>query len=97
LPYLLKKLLKSMYEVYFTKKSDKDLSKLTSKDTKRILQKISKLTFPFPKNLDIKPIVGVKGFYRLRSGKLRVIFEADKEKKEIWIRKVGYRGGIYQF
>ncbi len=86
-----------MYEVLFTKKAEKQLSKLASKDIKLTLQKISKLTFPFPKGINIDDITGVPNFYRLRTGKVRVLFEVDRSKKEIWIRKVGYRSGFYRF
>ncbi|OGM14154.1 hypothetical protein A3D84_03595 [Candidatus Woesebacteria bacterium RIFCSPHIGHO2_02_FULL_42_20] len=86
-----------MYSVFFTSKAEKDLEKIAKKDVKNTLQKVSKLTYPFPNNLDIKPISGVNSFFRLRSGRIRALFEADKTKNEIWIRKVGYRGGIYKF
>jgi len=84
-----------MYEILFTKKAEKNLKKLAHSDRIKIIDKIEKLDFPFPRNLNIESIVKVKGFYRLRLGKLRAIFEIDRKKKKIWIRKVGYRGGIY--
>ena len=86
-----------MYSVLFTSNTEKDLEKIAKKDAKKTVQKISKLNYPFPTSLDIKPITGVTNFYRLRSGRTRVIFEIDKTKKEIWIRKIGYRGGVYKF
>lgn len=81
----------------FSKKAEKELTHLASLDAKRILAKISLLNFPLPSQLDIKPIKGAKDFYRLRVGKTRAIFEIDLEKKEVWIRKIGYRGGVYRF
>lgn len=86
-----------MHEVHFTKKSEKELYKIAKQDRKNLLSKISKLTFPFPANFDIDSISGVAGFYRLRSGKIRVIIEVDQKKKEIWIRKIKYRGEVYKF
>lgn len=86
----------NMYEVYFTKKSEKELNKIAEHDRVNLLNKISELAFPFPKSFDIAKISGVQNFYRLRSGKTRTIFEVDQTKKEIWIRKVGYRGQIYK-
>ena len=85
-----------MYKIYFTKKAEKELDKLASSDIKSILNKIIKLTIPFPENLDIKKLSGVLGFYRLRIGKVRIIFEILDNKEEIWIRKVGYRQSIYK-
>jgi len=84
-----------MYKVYFTKTSDKELSKIAKTDAKQIIKHLQKLTLPFPQNFDIKKMAA-KNFYRLRVGKLRVLFEADKIKKEIWIRKIDYRGGVYK-
>jgi mRNA-degrading endonuclease RelE of RelBE toxin-antitoxin system len=82
-----------MHEVIFTKKAEKQLNKLARQDSRQIVNHIQKLTFPFPKNYDVKSM-NAKGFYRLRVGRVRVILDVDK--KEIWIRKVGYRGRIYK-
>ena len=38
---------------------------------------------------------GTPGFYRLRSGSVRAIFEILEKQKEIWVRKIDYRGSIY--
>lgn len=85
-----------MYEVYFTKRSKKELNKIAKLDRKNLLIKIAKLTFPFPINFDIDRISGVDDFYRLRSGNIRMIIEVDQKKKQIWIRKIKYRGSIYK-
>jgi mRNA interferase RelE/StbE len=85
-----------VYKVFFTSKSDKELSKLASIDIDKVLLKISQLTSPFETNLDIKKLVNYPDYYRLRIGQIRVIFEVDKLKKEVWIRKIGYRGGVYR-
>lgn len=84
-----------MFSVYLTKKAEKHFQKIATLDKRKILAKLDLLTYPFPTELDIKHLVGVDDFYRLRVGKLRVIFEVDKNKKEIWVRRIGYRGGVY--
>jgi mRNA-degrading endonuclease RelE of RelBE toxin-antitoxin system len=86
-----------MYEVLVTHKVEKELDRLARIDTRHIIRILQKLDYPFSESLDIKKIVNVVGFYRLRVGKMRVIFEIDKKQKQIWIRKVGYRGGMYRF
>lgn len=88
---------RNIFKVFLTKRVDKEINKLSSRDIKYTLNKIATLNYPFPTNLDIKALVGVKGFYRIRIGKVRVIFEVDQEKREIWIRKVDYRSRIYRF
>ncbi len=85
-----------MYKVFFTNKSSKELSKLSRVHAKTILSKIKQLTYPFPANFDIKSMQGVAGFFRLRVGTMRVIVELDTKRKEIWIRKVGYRQDVYK-
>lgn len=85
-----------MFKVFFTAKADKELARLASTDIKRILEKLPLLSSPFTSNLDIKKLINQPDFYRLRVGKMRIIFEVDTVKKEIWVRKIGYRGGIYQ-
>jgi len=84
-----------MYKIFFTKRAEKDLGKIAGSDKRRILNKVSVLNFPLPSGLDISSLTGVESFYRLRVGRVRVIFEIDKGKKEIWIRHLGYRGSIY--
>lgn len=84
-----------MYKIFFTARSQKELSRLASVDMNRILPKISLLSSPFSHNLDIKKLVNCPDFYRLWGGQVRVIFEIDVTKKEVWIRKIGYRGRVY--
>lgn len=84
-----------MYSVFFTKKPEKDLSRLAAHDAKHIVRRLQQLDVPFPKTLDIKKMTGTQGFYRLRSGSVRALFEVLEGRKEIWIRKIDYRGNIY--
>jgi len=86
-----------MYKIYATNKAERGLKRLSKKDAKKVSQEILKLKNPFRKDLNIKKITGYKGFFRLRTKRVRVLFEVDKKKKEIWIRKIGYRPGFYRF
>ncbi len=83
------------FKIFFTKKSEKNLTQLASYDAKNIIRRLQQLDIPFPSNLDIKKMSGVPGFYRLRSGSVRAIFEVLDKQKEIWVRKIDYRGNIY--
>lgn len=85
-----------MYKTYLTKDADKDLSKLTPSIRDRVLDKLRQLKFPIPPRSNIRKIADVPGYFRLRVGKIRVIFEVDNLKKEIWIRKIAYRKDIYR-
>lgn len=92
-----------MFKIFFTKKAEKELDRLSSIDINRILEKLPSLSsFFVPESatqttsLDIKKMSGVSGFYRLRLGKTRVIFEVIIKKEVIWIRKIGYRKDVYR-
>lgn len=94
--FLYPKSKKCMSRVVFTRHSLKDLDRIGNVDRKRVLAKLEQLTVPLPNFLDIKILSGTKGYYRLRVGQVRVIFEIDQKMNQIWIRGVGYRGGIYR-
>lgn len=83
------------YEILLTKKAEKNLTHLASYDAKNIIRRLRQLSIPFPDNLDIKKMSGTPGFYRLRSGSVRAIFEILVKQKEIWVRKIDYRGNMY--
>jgi len=85
-----------VYKVYFTRKSEREFSRLANTDIPKIISRLPLLDSPFSTNLDIKKMVESTNFYRLRIGKVRIIFEILNKEKEVWIRKIGYRGGIYR-
>lgn len=48
-------------------------------------------------NIDIRKLKGEwLGYYRIRKGKLRIIFTIDKENKIIFIERIDYRGEVYK-
>lgn len=49
-------------------------------------------------NIDLKKLVGNwEGYYRLRKGKLRIIFEVNKIDKVIFVEKIDFRGDVYKY
>lgn len=86
-----------MFKIFFATRSQKDLQKITKTDAKRILEKISYLSYPFPKNMQIVKLTGTERSYRLRIGTIRIIFEVDTKNKQIIITKIGYRRDVYRF
>jgi mRNA interferase RelE/StbE len=51
---------------------------------------------PF-KELDVKRLEGEwKGFLRMRSGRVRVIFRIDKEEDVFLVYGIDYRGDVYK-
>ena len=69
-------------------KIEKLLRKISNKDRERLLKIIDKLLRGEKKNLDIKKIKDAE-FYRLRSGRFRIIFH--KEEKDIIIDSIKLR------
>lgn len=48
-------------------------------------------------NIDLKKLSGEwEGYYRLRKGKLRIIFEPSKTDKVLFVEKIDFRGDVYK-
>lgn len=48
-------------------------------------------------NIDVKKISGEwEGFYRIRSGRLRIIAEFQFERNQVYIEEIDWRGGVYK-
>jgi len=90
-------------KVKLSKTAHKFLQRLGNSDRDAVLSKIGILknclenqrVYP-PEELDIKKLKGdLKGFSRIRVGKLRIIFQIDKDNNEIVIYDIDFRGNIY--
>lgn len=48
-------------------------------------------------NIDLKKLEGDwDGYYRIRKGKLRIIFEIDRKKNLLFVEQVDFRGSVYK-
>lgn len=48
-------------------------------------------------NIDIKKLKGAwRGFYRIRSGRIRIIAEFNFEDSVVFIEEIDWRGGVYK-
>ena len=48
-------------------------------------------------NVDIKKLKGRwKGFYRVRSGRLRIIIEFQFDRNKVYIEEIDWRGNVYK-
>ena len=90
--------------IKFRKSAIKFLQSADEETKANIRQKLSQLIdaienqsiIPF-NDLDIKKMKGKwEGFYRLRIGKLRVIFKTDLVLKNIEVYIIGFRGDVYK-
>jgi len=69
-------------------------------DKQNFLNEFEKVIASFIKNdegADIKKLHGeYKGHYRLRIGKIRIIFKIDFEGQLIYVKKADFRGDVYK-
>lgn len=91
-------------KINFSNNSLKFLDKIDERDKERIRLKIKGMvkeiemtgTIPFAK-LNIKKLEGEwKGFFRMRSGKMRIIFNLDRKTDEMNIYEIDFRGNVYR-
>jgi mRNA interferase RelE/StbE len=90
--------------VKFRKQAVKFLQKANSEDVAKIQSQLNQLLtvieqqgiIPFTE-LDIKKMRGDwEGFYRLRVGKMRVIFIVDFDSSQLEVYTIGARGDVYK-
>lgn len=91
-------------ELVLSKASVKFLEKLSPKETEKIRDRLAILLqlletegiVPF-NELDIKSLKGEwKGFFRMRVGKVRVVFTINLEADALQVYDIDFRGNIYK-
>jgi mRNA-degrading endonuclease RelE of RelBE toxin-antitoxin system len=50
----------------------------------------------YEKSLDIAKLEGQKGYFRLRTGKIRTVFAVDESAEAILVRKIAFREAAYE-
>ena len=84
------------YKLFYHPRSLKFLSKIERKTFLDLVEKIDNLIIiPWKIKQEIKKLPTAKNSYRLRVGKIRVIFEINHQNKIIYILDIDYRGNIY--
>jgi mRNA interferase RelE/StbE len=89
---------KKNWRVELSKDAIKYLKKLDKSTSQRILDSLVRLekTENLLLHKDVRPLAGkLRGFYRLRVGTLRMIFELDNIKKRIGVHVIAPRGNAY--
>lgn len=82
-----------MYELIFKKPAKKFLKKLDKSIQERILEKLNLLNAN-PKLG--KPLIGnMAGFWSLRIGKIRVLYQISESELIIYVMNVGHRKSVY--
>jgi len=83
--------------IKFLGKRDKEDKERVRLKLKSLLSSVeAKGIIPF-KELDIKQLDGEwKGFVRMRTGKIRIIFQINKEEELLLVHQMDYRGDVYK-
>jgi mRNA interferase RelE/StbE len=82
------------YKVEFVKSAQKELSKLPSQTSLKIVKAIHKLSID-PRDGNVRPMVGTKS-WRLRVGDYRVVYDIYDKKLTILIIRVRHRREVYR-
>ncbi|PSB26041.1 type II toxin-antitoxin system RelE family toxin [Stenomitos frigidus] len=91
-------------ELVLSKAAVKFLERLSLKETEKLQDRLATLLrsletegiIPF-NELDIKSLKGDwKGFFRMRVGKVRVVFTIDSEADALQVYDIDFRGSIYK-
>lgn len=75
-------------------KLEKAAVKYLERQDKKIRLKLYKLIYQLPAGTDIKKLKSTN-LYRLRSGKLRIIYSVDEQERVITIVNIDSRGQVY--
>lgn len=83
------------YKLQFSSSFDKQFKKIHPQERKRVITEIESLqNNPFPKGKKVKHLIGTKA-WRLRVGKVRIIYFVEENSKTIYLEDIAYRKDIY--
>jgi len=86
------------WEIGFSREAEKFLKRenIRSEAVAEITKFLKRMKAE-PLSVDVKKLKGDwQGFYRIRKGKLRIIFELNFEEHLIYVARVDHRGGVYK-
>ena len=84
----------SQYQIFFTRKAEKQLDKLSNQLVDSILEAIEKLA-DNPRPVGCKKLKGRDG-YRIRKGNYRIIYEIFDGQLVVDVVAIGHRKDIYE-
>ena len=87
------------WEISLSRQAEKFLAKnhLLDEFVSLPVGKAMRKLFGEPIAVDVKRLSGEwAGYYRVRSGKVRIIFDFDAEKRSVFVEVIDYRGDVYK-
>lgn len=86
-----------MFKIIFQPQTYKFLKRLPCKQAILILKRLEEMAQdPFKSRLDIRRMKATARSWRLRLGKIRVVYEILGKERIIWINKIKFRGDVYR-
>jgi len=86
-----------IWKLLYHPRAFKQLKRLHKSDQKRAIDNLKKLVNDSKaESLDVIQLAGTKRSFRMRIGKVRVIFEKDSKSKIIYVWRIKYRKDIYR-
>ena len=83
------------YQVLFQPSALRELRKLPRKVQVRIVTRAEALAKE-PRPPGVKKLEGMKGLYRLRVGKYRMIYQVQDERLVVLVVRIGHRRDVYR-
>jgi mRNA interferase RelE/StbE len=86
-----------MYKIFLKKSAEKFLSSLDKSRKEKILKALFVLeTNPIPfKEFDLKKLKGERDTYRIRIGKIRIVYQIFFKNNKIVVHLIDYREKVY--
>lgn len=86
------------WKIDYSRDAEKFLEKESIRpDVRKELMKFLKRMKGERINVDVKKLKGTwEGYYRVRKGKLRIIFDVDYKGRSLFIEKIDFRGDVYK-
>ncbi len=85
-----------LWKVNFTYEGEEDLEKLNKEIKERVLNKIIWLKNNFDQVASLPLSNKWRGFFKLRVGNWRIIYDVDNSMKEITIHRIDKRDKVYK-
>jgi mRNA interferase RelE/StbE len=83
--------------IVFRRAAEKALERLPAARRRQIIGRIERLaSASTSRSLDIKPLEGGSGLFRLRVGDYRVLFSVDEAADRVTIELIRGRGDVYK-
>lgn len=86
-----------MFEIFLSIKAKKEFNKL-GKNYQKQVRKVLKILFidPIPARFcDVKKLSGLKDTFRIRIGKIRIVYRIVWKEEDIVISRITFRGKVY--